>query len=337
MQATLRDIAERAGVSVPTASRVLSGSSYPVSDDLRHRVEEAAASLDYVPNAQARTLLTGREQSIGVLVGSVDDPYFSEIVNGIHEAADGERLLIMVSNTSRDPARELEHFRLFHAHRSRVIIIAGSGIADPSYTATMTARAASFMTSGGRVVSIGSTFDGVDRVVVDNREAGRSLARHLVDLGHRRIGVIGGDPRVTSTLERIAGVREVVEGVDGSLSVRHVTADRNGGLEGAEALLAEDPQLTALVGTADQMAIGALAHLRAVGTDCPGRVSVAGFNDIPLAQDLVPPLTSVHLPLREMGKRALQMGLADRPGTGQQVVELDTELRIRASTAGPPQ
>lgn len=334
MQATLRDIAARAGVSVPTASRVLSGSSYPVSPELRKRVEDAAATLDYVPNAQARTLLSGREQSIGVLVGSVDDPYFSEIVNGIHEAAEAERLLIMISNTSREPARELEHFRLFHAHRSRVIIIAGSGIADPAYTSSMTARAGSFMASGGRVVSIGSAFEGVDRVIVDNRAAGRLLADHLLDLGHRHIGVIGGDARVTSTLDRIDGVREVVESAGGSIQVRHTTADRNGGLDGARTLLSAFPDMTALVGTADQMAIGALAHLRAAGLECPGHVSVAGFNDIPLAQDLVPPLTSVHLPLREMGNRALRMGLAARSASDAQVAELATVLRVREST-GP--
>src|SRR5699024_3948609 len=103
MAVTLKDVAQRAGVSVPTASRVLSGSSYPVVSEQRERVEEAAHELDYVPNAQAQGLLRGNTGTIGVLVGDVGDPYFSEIVNGIHERATAENLLVTICHTERDP------------------------------------------------------------------------------------------------------------------------------------------------------------------------------------------------------------------------------------------
>ncbi|GAA4430625.1 LacI family DNA-binding transcriptional regulator [Georgenia halophila] len=334
MAVNLRDVARLAGVSVPTASRVLSGSDYPVAEDLRARVAEAAEKLDYVPNAQAQALLHGNRSTVGVLVGDVGDPYFSEIVNGVHTAAAEQRLLVTICNTERDVDRELEYFRMLQAHRTGAVIVAGSDLLDERYRSGMRARIDSFCSGGGRVAAIGAPSLGADRVEVANAAGGRRLAEHLVGLGHRRIGVLAAPATVASTRERVAGLREVVEAAGGVLHVRHGAPSREEGHAGTPELMAYG--VTALVGTADQMALGALARLREQGLTVPGEVSVAGFNDITAAQDAWPALTSVRLPLREMGAAALRLATSLQADAGPRVRRLGTELVVRASTGPLP-
>ncbi|GLY71561.1 LacI family DNA-binding transcriptional regulator [Amycolatopsis taiwanensis] len=332
MAANLRDVARRAGVSVPTASRVLSGADYRVSDDLRARVERAARELDYVPNAQAQALLQGNAGTVGVLAGDVRDPYFSEIINGVHAAATVRKLLVTICNTDRDVARELEYFRLLQAHRTGIVIIAGSELDDETYKRGMAARSRSFQNSGGRVIAVGNPFLEADHVLVDNVAGGRALGEHLVALGHREIGVVAGDAKVLSTVDRIAGLREALEGAGGMVHVRYGSASREGGYAGAQELLKDHPGSTAIVGSADQMAIGALTFLRHAGRTVPGDISIAGFNDIAGCEDVVPALTSVRLPLTEMGAIALELATTPAPPDKPLVRELSTELIVREST-----
>lgn len=332
MAVNLRDVAHRAGVSVPTASRVLSGSDYPVAQDLRARVLDAARELDYVPNAQAQALLRGDPRTVGVLVGTVDDPYFSEIVNGVQDVATAQHLLVTICNTDRDIDRELEYFRLLQAHRTGYVIVAGSGLVDPRYVAEMGSRIRSFTASGGRAVAIGHPQVEVDRVVTDNTGGAEQLGRHLTALGHRHVGVLVGVASVSSTIERLAGLRAAIEARGGTLHLRHGEPTRDSGYTGAGELLDAHPQITALVGTADQMAIGALSWLREHDRRVPEQVSVAGFNDIAVSRDLQ--LTSVRLPLRQMGATALQIALAPAPDDALVQTELPTELVVRATT-GP--
>jgi len=335
MAVNLKDVAKRAGVSVPTASRVLSGSDYPVLPDLRDRVLQAAEELDYVPNVQAQGLLRGNTGMIGVLAGDVGDPYFSEMINGIHDVATRRRLLVAICQTERDVEQELAYFKMLQAHRAAVVILAGSGLADQDYQERLSTRARSFLTGGGRVVSIGTPILEVDNVRVDNTSGAIDLAQHLVDLGHRDVGVLAGPASVGSTIERLAGLRQVIEGAGGVLRVRHGAPTRDDAYTGAGNLLEQHPSITALVGSADQMAMGAMAWLRDQGRVVPADLSVAGFNDIDVARDLTPALTTVRLPLRQMGEAALQIALEEPDAAEQAAVRwLGTELLVRKST-GP--
>lgn len=334
MAVTLKDVARLAGVSVPTASRVLSGSKYPVVEELRLRVQAAAVELDYVPNAQAQGLLRGNTGTIGVLVGDVGDPYFSEIVNGIHERATAANLLVTICHTERDPKRELGYLRMLQSHRAHSVILAGSGIDDEKYRAGMRTRIGSFQAAGGRVVAIGTPVVDVDRVLVDNREGGRRVARYLSDLGHRRFALISGPQSLASSRERYEGMKEVLGGVGAQLVVHHGPPSRDEGYRAAGELLTRYPDLTAVMGSADQMAIGALAYMRDVGLRVPSDISVAGFNDIAVSRDLVPSLTTVRLPLREMGALALEIALAGTDVDDHRSTErrLGIELVVRDST-----
>lgn len=329
----LKDVAQAAGVSLATASRVLSGSNYPVSAESRRRVEAAATELDYIPNAQAQGLLRGNPRAVGVVLGGdVGDPYFSEMIDGLQTVATELQYLVTVVNIRRSIRHELDAFRALRAHRVGIIILAGSGLAQADYGPSMTKALSAAIDAGETVVTIGRHELGVDvaGVSVDNEEAGMLLGDHLKQLGHRNVAVLSGKADLTSVIDRIEGLRR---SLGRGLVVREVPPTRDGGWGGMEALLADHPTLTAVVGTADQMAIGALAWLREKGIPVPQHISVAGMNDIWAARDLTPSLTTVRLPLAEMGATALRLGIAALGGRISHS-RLPIELIVREST-GP--
>lgn len=326
----LKRVAERAGVSLSTASRVLSGSTYPVRPELRDRVQQAARHLDYVPNAQARGLLHGNPNYVGMLVGDVGDPYFSALVEGTHRLAGERGCLVSVVNTDRDAEREIASFRVLQSHGVGVVIVAGSDLDDEDWHLGIAERVRSMTENGKQVVLIEprNTPPGVCAVHCDNVAAGELLGAHLREFGHRRVGVLAGDMRVSSTGDRMAGL---TRGLGAEPTVLQVAPTPDGGYAGAAELLGRDPDLTALVGTADQMAIGALRWCRDRGVDVPGELSVAGCNDIWVARELTPALTTVHLPLHEMGAAALRLAL-EAPVNGARQQKFPVELRPRGST-----
>lgn len=329
----LKLVAKTAQVSVATASRVLSGSDYPVSDALRARVLAVADELDYIPNAQARSLIQGNGRTIGMLVGEVGDPYFDAMIHGTHREATDEKCLVTILSTGRHPTRELESFRLLQSHGAATIIVAGSGLEDADFQAALSARIRGFR---GTTVLIGRHEVDADvdaiRVEVDNVDAGRLLGEHLRELGHQRVGVLAGRAEVSSTGDRIKGV-ELGLGV--APVVLEVEPTRDGGYDGAGQLLGEHPQLTAIIGTADQMAIGAMAWCADHGVSVPGELSVAGCNDIWVGRDLTPSLTTVHMPLTEMGSAAVRLAL-DLDGSGRRSMSFPVEMVVRGSTGPAP-
>src|SRR5690625_2607507 len=209
----LKLIAEQSGVSLATASRVLSGSDYPVKAELRDRVLHVAAKLDYVPNANARGLLLGRSSTAGVLVGDVSDPFFSGMIGGIHQVAEDAGYMVTVVNTFREPRNELDTLRRLRAQRVDILSMAGSGLDDETYTAGMEKSLGAFVEGGNAAVLIGhhgvSDDLNASRVHFDNRAAAFEVADHLRGLGHMRIALITGDPRLLSTRDRVLGFQDV--------------------------------------------------------------------------------------------------------------------------------
>lgn len=319
-------------MSVATASRVLSGSDYPVNDDMRRRVEASANELKYIPNAQAQGLLLGNPRAVGVVVGDVGDPYFSEMIDGLQGLATELQYMVTVVNTHRSLRHELDAFRSLRAHRVGIAILAGSGLVQAEYGEAMTIALTEAREAGESVVTVGRHNLGVElpSVYVDNVEAGRLIGAHLRELGHTDVGVLAGSMDLTSTVDRVQGLRDVF---GDRLVVREIDPTRDGGWNATGPMLRDHPALTALVGTADQMAIGAISWLRANGWVVPTQVSVAGCNDIWVSRDLVPSLTTVRLPLKEMGEAALRLGIAAREGHVTQE-RLGVKLIVREST-GP--
>jgi LacI family transcriptional regulator len=336
--ATLAEVARRAGVSSATASRVLNGSAKLVTDDLRGRVLKAAEDLHYVPNAHAQQLTRSRRGAVGVIVHDVSDPYFAEITRGLQRVASERGRLLIICNSYRDPDRELEYVELLRSHQVAGIVLAGSGYHDPTFSRLLGAKLRAYERSGGRVALIGRHAYGGDAVVPANDTGGYLIGTELFRLGHRRIGVVAGPRILTTTTDRLAGLRRAARDHGHTLPsrrVRYAEFDRDSGVAAARDLLDAHPDLTAIVAFNDAIAVGVLVELRERAVAVPERVSVTGFNDMPIARDIVPALTTVRLPLVEMGVRAMSLALA--PADGRPRIELAAvEVVRRASTAPPP-
>ncbi|MEU0567728.1 LacI family DNA-binding transcriptional regulator [Nonomuraea sp. NPDC005983] len=303
---TLEDVARQAGVSLATASRVLNGSTRQVGAELRARVERAADELGYRANIAAQTLARGASNVIGLVVHDLTDPYFAALADGAMRAAAGEGLLVMVGTTHRDPEQEIAYVATLHAQRVRAVLLAGSRVADPEVTGRLRQEIARYLDSGGRVACVGQDLLGVDTVAPANRAGAAALARALAELGHTRFAVLAGPPQLMTASDRCAGFVEALDELGlPKPRVVHGAFDRDGGYAAAS----QTGDATCVFAVNDVMAVGALAAYRERGVRVPQDVSVAGFDDIATLRDQVPSLTTVRLPLKDMGARALELAL----------------------------
>jgi LacI family transcriptional regulator len=336
MTANITDVARRAGVSTATVSRVLNR-NYPVSDGVRQRVLEAVRDLGYVANAHARALLTSTSGTVGVILHDVSDPYFAEIVRGIQEVAAREDRLVVICNSLREPAREITYIEMLRAHRVDAIIMAGGHILDDEYLIALREQAIQLRAQGSRLVLCGRHPVRADAVVPHNTAGGARLARHLLEHGHRRIAHVTGPANLSTTQDRLDGYL----GALASYAVEPdpallVTGDftREGGYEATERLLAAGTAFTAVCAANDLTAVGVLACLRDHGLRVPEDVSVAGFDDLPVARDVTPALTTIRVPMVEMGRQSMRLALRD-PNAPHELVRLETDLVVRQSVAAP--
>ncbi|MBE1585747.1 LacI family DNA-binding transcriptional regulator [Nonomuraea angiospora] len=333
----LLDVAKAAGVSLATASRALTGST-GVSAEVAAHVQAVASQVGYVPNSHARALAGGQASMVGLIVHDVGDPYFGEIARGVLRETESRGYMALISQTERDPRAELARVRALRAHRVTSIVLAGSGYVEAATEADIATEVRSFTAAGGRVAVIGRHHLPVDAVLPDNAAGGSTLMHHLLDLGHRRLGVLGGPANLTTVEDRLAGLRAALAaaGLDWrSFPVVHGDFTREGGAAATARLMRAHPDLTAVVALNDPMAVGALSWLLNNGRRVPGEISVAGFDDVPVARDVYPALTTVRLPMVEMGKQALELVLKP-PASRPRRRRTTHELVVRASTAPPP-
>jgi LacI family transcriptional regulator len=330
--ATLADVARHAGVSTATASRIINGSAKPVADALRERVLAAVAELRYVPNAHAQMLARSHRNAVGVIVHDVSDPYFAEITRGLQRVATADGRLVIICNSYREPDREIEYIDLLHAHQVAAIVIAGSGYLDPGTAARLDERLRAFEATGGRIAVIGRHEHPGDAVLPDNEQGGYLAGEHLFGLGHTEVAVIAGPPALTTTADRLTGLYRAARTAGVTLPTErivHADFTRDGGEAAAARLLAADPALTAIAALNDSMAVGVLAALRADGRD----LSVIGFDDMPIARDVTPALTSIRLPLTELGERAMSLALGE---AGDPRTERVAATLVRRDSTRPP-
>ncbi len=318
---TLQQVATLAGVSLATASRVLHGSGgRRVDPSLTSRVVDAAAQLRYVAHAPAQSLARSRSTMVGLLVHDIADPYFAAIAAGAMRIAREHDLMVLVANTFRDPELERDYVARLRAQRARAVLLAGSAFNDFSMTEELTA----FAESGGRVAAIGGHGTGFDTVALDNFGGAQQVASHLLALGHRRIGVISGPSTLATSQSRLDGFESVTKPV----VVVESDFTREGGRAAALTLLRGSDDVTAIFAHNDLMAVGALVALRELGRE---GVSVVGFDDLPVAVDVTPALTTVRLDLDGIGASAMELVLSDQPA-GRSVAA-EAKLVVRESTA----
>jgi LacI family transcriptional regulator len=330
--ATLHDVAREAGVSLATASRSLNGSTRKVNEEYRQRVLAAAARLDYSPNLSAQAVARGTTTTVALLVADIADPYFSQIAAGVVREADQERLIVTMAATERDPERELELVRNLRGQRPRVMILAASRRdGDPNADA-LEAELRAYESNGGRVAFVSSTDLPFRTVQLDNRAGAEALARSLTGLGYRRFAAITGAEGLRTGDDRLAGFRDGLAASGATLDrVVRPAFTRDGGYEGMRQLLDEGLDGIELVFAAnDVMAVGAMSAIRDAGLTPGTDVAVAGFDDVHTVRDVTPPLTTVRIPLEEVGRRALRLALGDATAADEEAVH--TEVVLREST-----
>jgi LacI family transcriptional regulator len=351
---TLQDVADRAGVSLTTASRVVNGGARRVGPLLSERVHQAVAELGYTANLQARAVATGQSTMVGVIVHDIADPYFSSIAAGLIEVATARQLLVAMSSTPATETAEREYVALMRAQRARAVILIGSRTDDAQAREELRAEIAAFTRSGGRAVCVGQDLLGVDTILPENAAGAQALARALVALGHRRFAVLAGPRGLLTARDRLDGFRAGLAAWPVPLeevSVVHGAFSRDGGYEAVSAILAAgEPRPDCVFAVTDVMAMGALARLRAGGLAVPADIALAGFDDIATLRDVYPPLTTVRLPLKRMGEMAASLilsesapaaapGPAFAPAPGQEkprVIPVPGEVILRDSTLPHP-
>lgn len=334
----LIDVAQTAGVSIATASRALAGTS-GVSPRVADRVRAAASELGYVTNMHARSLAGGVSRSIGLIVHEIGDPYFSEIASGVLQVASQEGLTVQICHTGRDVSTELAQIRGLVANRVGAILVAGSGFVDPEVEAPVRLELEQYARAGGRVALIGRHHLRADAVMPDNREGGRLITEHILGLGHRRLCVVAGSRALSTVADRITGIHDALDAAGVPRDAVPVLEDaftRAGGRACMRRVLDEHPHTTAVLALNDDMAIGVLAEARRAGVPVPSAMSVTGFDDVAVAEDLAPGLTTIGLPMAEMGAKALQLALKE-PGQRPRRQRMPATLVRRGSTGPAPE
>lgn len=335
---TLTDVARRAGVSQPTASRVLNGSARKPAQRVVDAVRLAADELGYIPNAQAQALARSTTGLLGLVVHDIADPYFSTIVGGVQRSAAAHQRQVMLAATLRSPEAELASLESFAAHRVDAIIMVGSRSTEPAAVeaaARLRPVLARFTANGGRLTVIGQQVPEAGAVVPDNRGGAAALADALVQLGLRRFIVFAGPADLVTAVDRTDGFSSALAAHGLSpISVIHGEFTRDGGFEAARQVVpdieadAVDPVCVFAVN--DVMALGAMTAFREAGLRIPQDVQVAGFDDIPTLRDHSPGLTTMRLPLDEMGRWAVELALGcERAG---RKIDVPAEVVLRGST-----
>jgi LacI family transcriptional regulator len=336
---SITDVAKLAGVSIATVSRVVSSADYAVSPATRERVLDAARELDYVPNALARGLLKSYIPVVGVIVHDITDPYFSEVVRGVEDAASHSGFLVVTCSSDRDPEREHSYVRLLRSMRAATLIFAGSGLDDPTLNVEMRRHAAAMGEYGAAVVHLSPHAFGEAEVGVDNAAGIAGMVAALVGLGHRRIAFLAGPTSLFVARQRLAGYRRGLEEAGIPFDEHLVVStgfNQEGGASGVDELIAGEVSFTAVCAANDLLALGAMRRLAELGIDVPGRVSVAGFDDIQTAAMTAPRLSTVRLPLHEIGRRGFEYAEKVLDGGRPAREVLPTELMLRESTGPAP-
>ncbi len=330
---TINDVARASGTSKKTVSRVLNDEPN-VRDSVRERVLSAVAQLNYRPLTSARSLATNRSFLIGLLYDNLSPSYIMEVQAGVLEACEAQHYSMMVQplvSTAPDFVERVED--ILSRHRPDGLILTPPITDHPQLLDRLHKSDLPFASIAPRHPEdcIG--------VMLREREAAAAMVEHLVSLGHRRIAHIIGDPKHGAGIWRLAGYRDGLQRAGLKENPAYMVQGRfsfDSGVAAMRQLLALPLGPTAIFAADDDMAVGAIWAAAEAGVSVPGEVSICGFDDTTIATQVWPLLTTVHQPVREMGRRAteeLLLRVLDKGGAA--MVEVDYEMRIRASTAPP--
>ena len=305
MAASLSDVTRRAGTSVTTVSKVLSGSSHPVASETRKRVVPAAEELGFKPYALARAHAKQMTRTIGAVIGDITDPYFAEIARGVEDTAGPLGYLTIVCNADRNPVTELAYFRMFQEHFAAGVLFAGGTFRNLPEANALNEAVECAAASGIRIGCLADRgIKGVPVLAVDERVALYDLTKHLIRLGHRRIAFVDGPEGLSTSMLRQAGFQQAMDEADLDPSLRFPGGfGVESGQTAATAMLTRSlPEV--IIAATDETAVGVQLTLQRAGIQVPEEVSVAGVDDSRHSQIIN--LTTVRLPDCELGTQAVR-------------------------------
>ena len=329
---SIKYIARLAGVSHSTVSRALHGSPQ-VSAETTARIRKLAEQVGYRASAAARSLVSGRSHTIGVVVTNIADPFVAGVVSGIEDLAEKHGYSVFLANSNAEPEREIHVVRSFEERRVDGIIVTSSRV-GVLYAPLMERMQVPVVLLNNQHPS-----QFVHSVLIDNMEASLQAVRHHIGLGHRRIAYLGDRFGHQSDTERHAGYCRALEGAGIALHPElavHGDGKPEGGWQVMAQLLALSPRPTAVFCYNDLSALGAMRQIFASGLNVPRDISVVGFDDLYISQYLEPPLTTVRQPMRQMGRMAMEtlLHIFDGPYSTHNL-RVEGQLIVRESTASP--
>jgi DNA-binding LacI/PurR family transcriptional regulator len=324
------DVARLAGVHVSTVSRVLRDSpQLNIRPETRLRIKAAAEELGYRPNAVARALRLASTGALGLLIPSLRNPVYAEIARGAFERAWERNFVVVLAEDRGGGDAEVAYERLVQSGRIDGLLIAG---AHPD--SILGERAAETLVP---FVFINRRQPGGHNISMREEDAGALAARHLLELGHRRLGHVAGPEDIDTARRRVAGFCAATEAAGVEARVVHAAFDERAGHERMKELLTTGEVPTAVFTSNFNQAVGALAAARELGLRIPDELSLITYDDDPLSDYLAPPLTGIRMPMHEMGMTGVDAILSRIGGVAPEDLTVTTppELVLRSST-GPP-
>ena len=332
LKRTIHDVARRARVSTSTVSRTINSPSL-VDAETAQRVWKAIRELEYFPNTQARSLVSGRSRIFGLIVSDITNPFFPELVQGFEDIAAQHGYDILVSSTNYDSARMTVCVRRMLERKVDGVAIMTSEMDDHLIA----------QLAHGKVPMVfldtGPHGDHIHNIAVDYTMGINEAVKHLVALGHRRIGFVSGPLGLKSAQVRRSAFLHALEryGIrEDEALVQEGNHKVDGGLDAMARMIAQTTVPTAVLASNDLTAIGMLSALRRAGLEVPRDISVVGFDDIWLARFTEPPLTTVRLSQNEIAEKAFRALLADLGAPAAKPdLTIETHLVVRHTTGVP--
>jgi LacI family transcriptional regulator len=331
--ATIKDVAREASVSVATVSRVFNGATV-VREETARRIREVAAALRYAPHSGARSLITNRTNTLGVLLPDLYGEFFSELIHGIDLTARKEGYHILVSRSWEGRSEIEEAMRAMRGRVDGMLLMSPDLHADSLLNVPPNLP----------VVLLCSPSRGqeLDSVTIQNFQGAKEMVSHLIKVGHKRIAIIKGSIGNFDAAERLRGYRAALKeaGIANDPELeRQGDFTEDGGFTAARELMSLRKRPTAVFAANDSMAIGALSAFKQMGVRTPEDMAIAGFDDIPLCRYMDPPLSSVRVHIADLGSKAVEvllLGIRHKNDHVRRRERMSTEIVIRRSSGGEP-
>lgn len=328
--ATMKEVAERAGVSLTTVSHVINNTRF-VSEGVTLRVKAAMQELDYRPNELARSLRRGQTNTIGLILPDSSNPYFAEIGQAIESYAFDSGYSVILGNTAGEIKKEDHYITVLITKQVAGIIFVATG--------DRTASVKELLAQNFPVVLVDRDLDDiqVDAVLLDNHQCGYIATKHLIELGHECIGLITGPFHLTPSADRIIGYKDALAEAnlkcDDQLIIKGNFHPKSG-YEAANMLLTLPNRPTAIFAVNDLMAMGVIRAAAEHGLKVPDDLAIVGFDDIELASYTIPPLTTISQPINEMGQIAVELltERIDQPDLEPRRIIINGELVVRGTS-----